>query len=163
MPQPRPRRRRDTPRRPVAGIAGLPDIKFAAAEVNAVVGAATRSVAKTMGVTVAQLSSDVKAAIKTATINALNVRAKAIIQRDVDTAVKSKVLAGVSALQMLDDRVMAASQGIAQIAGDAKVDAVLADTAKLLWKKYNALKTAGFTPTQAFDLLHAEVQGRASR
>ena len=60
-------------------------------------------------------------------------------------------------------RVGAARDGIAHIVQDAKVDAVLTDTAKLLWKKYQVLKAAGFSDTQAFDLVLAEVQGRSSR
>jgi len=148
---------------PISGIAGLPDMKFNKQEVDAVVAEATKSVAKKMGVRADKLPSKVKAAIKTAATKALNTRAKAVIQRDVDAAVKEKVLAGAKPLDLLDARMDAAKKGIAHIATDAKVEAVLGDTAKLLWKKYNALKTAGFSETQAFDLLLAEVQGRASR
>jgi hypothetical protein len=116
-----------------------------------------------MGVREGDLPNSVKTAIKTATQNALNARSKAVIQQDVDSVVKDKVLGGVKPLDLLDARMQAAKQGIAHISADAKVDAVLTDTAKLLWKKYNALKNAGFTEDQAFNLLLGEVQGRASR
>lgn len=155
---PRPRRTR-----PVAGLASLPDIKFTAQQVNAVVGEASKAVADKMGITVSQLPTNVQTAIKTATESAMNVRTKAVIQRDVDFAVKSTILKGAKPIDMLDARVKAAKEGIAHIAADTKVTAVLTDTANLLWKKLTALKQAGFSDTQAFDLLLAEIQGRASR
>lgn len=157
---PGPTRRTTTP---VTGTDSLPDIKFNKREVDAVVAEATKSVAKKMGVRVDKLPSNVKTAIKTATTSVLNIRAKAIIQRDVDAAVKEKVLAGAKPIDLLDSRMEAAKKGIAHIATDAKVEAVLGDTAKLLWKKHSALTNAGFTDTQAFDLLLAEARGRASR
>ena len=149
--------------RPVTGLASLPDIKFTQEEVGAVVTSATKSVADKMGTTVDKLPSNMKSAIKTAATSALNVRTKAIIQRDVDAAVKDKVLAGAKPIDLLDNRMKAAKQGIHFIAGDTKVEKILEDTAKLLWKKFKALTGAGFNDTQAFDLLLAEVQGRASR
>ena len=160
---PTPRRRTPSTPQPSVGAAALPNITFSTAEVNALVSDATKSVAKKMGVRERDLPSSVKNAIKTATQNALNARSKAVIQRDVDSVVKDKVLGGVKPLDLLDARMQAAKQGIAHISADAKVDAVLKDTAKLLWKKYNALISAGFTEDQAFSLLLGEVQGRASR
>ena len=138
-------------------------IKFTQQEMDALIADATASVAKKMGTTASKLPADIKTAIKAATASALDTRAKALIHRDVDSVVKEKVLAGSKPIDMLDARMQAAKDGIAHIAGDAKVEAVLSDTARLLWKKYNALKTAGFSESQAFDLLLAEAQGRASR
>lgn len=157
---PRPIRRSPSP---VTGLASLPDIKFTQREVDAVVTNTTKSVADKMGITVAKLPTDIKTAIRKSAISALNIRTKAIIQRDTDTVVKNKVLTGVKPLDLLDARMKAAKVGIGHIAADTKVEAVLADTAKLLWKKFKALINAGFSNTQAFDLLLAEVQGRASR
>lgn len=151
------------PSKPLMGLASLPDIKFQKTEIDSVVGEAAKSVAGKMGIAVDKLPDQVMEAIKTAATSAMNTRTKALIQRDVDMAVKETVLQGVKPLDMLDARVNAAKEGIAHITQDAKVDAVLADTAKLLWKKFQALKTAGFTDPQAFDLVLAEVQGRASR
>lgn len=156
-------RRRESRTGPVTGVASLPDIQFTQQELDTVVANATQSVAEKMGKTPAQLSADMKSAIKTAATSALNVRAKTIIQRDVDSAVKDTVLAGAKPLDLLDARMAAAKQGIGHIAADAKVAAILDDTAKLLWKKYQALKNNGFSESQSFDLLLAEVQGRASR
>jgi len=148
---------------PVTGVARLPRIEFRQREIDAIVADATKSVAKKMGVRENQLPTSVKNAIKTATTTALNIRAKAVIQRDVDAAVKAKLLSGVTPLGMLGDRMKAAKDGLHVISTDPSVEEVLKDTAVLLWKKFAALKTAGFSPSQAFDLLHAEVQGRASR
>ncbi len=151
------------PVRPRVGLASLPDIQFRKNEVDDVVNEAAKSVAANMGIAPEKLPAAVVEAIKTSTVNAMNTRTKALIQRDVDTTVKETVLKGVRPLDMLDARVQAAREGIAHISQDAKVEAVLGDTAKLLWKKFVALKTAGFTETQAFDLVLAEVQGRAAR
>ena len=149
--------------RPLTGLASLPDIKFQKTEIDSVVDEASKSLASKMGISVNKLPSDVVDAIKTATSSAMNIRTKALIQRDVDAVVKDTVLQGVKPLDMLDARVNAAKEGIAHISQNVQVDAVLSDTAKLLWKKYLALKTAGFTDTQAFDLVLAEVKGRSSR
>lgn len=157
MPQP------NQPVRPLTGLASLPDIKFKQADVDGVVAEAKKAVAASMGVAPDKLPAEIVAAITTSASSAMNTRTKALIQRNVDTTVKETVLKGVKPLDMLDARVQAAKEGIAHITQDAKVDAVLADTAKLLWKKYNSLKTAGFTDTQAFDLVLAEIQGRAAR
>lgn len=149
--------------RPITGLASLPDIKFTQAETDNVVNEAAKSVAGKMGIPVNQLSKDVMEAIRTSALSAMNVRTKALIQRDVDKSVKETVLQGVKPLEMLDARLVAAKEGIGQILKDKKVEVILADTAELLWKKFLALKKAGFTDTQAFDLVLAEVQGRASR
>ena len=148
---------------PITGIGSIPDINFSQSDITNVVKDAAKSLADKMGIPVNKLSVEVMEAIKTASTSAMNTRTKALIQRDVDLAVKGTILQGVKPLDMLDVRVQAARDGIAHIAQDAKVDAVLTDTANLLWKKLQALKTAGFTETQAFDLVLAEVQGRASR
>ena len=157
MPTPKPTSR------PLTGIASLPDLKFQKIQIDPVVSEAQNTVAKKMGIPVAQLSKEVTDAINTATASAMNLRTKTIIQRDVDSAVKGALLQGAKPLDMLDARVSAAKDGIGHIVADAKVGQVLADTAKLLYKKFDALKNAGFTDTQAFDLVLAEVQGRSSR
>lgn len=131
-------------------------------ELQAIVDKATKVVADHMGVAPANLPDSVKAAINTATATAIDARTKTLIQRNVDSAVKDQLMKGAQPLQQLDLRVSAARDGIAHIVADSKIDAVLADTAKLLWKKFSALKIAGFNETQAFNLLLAEVQGRAS-
>jgi hypothetical protein len=154
---------RTQPAKPVVGLASLPDIKFKQADVDQVVAEAKKTVAASMGLAPDKLPAEVVDAIKASTSSAMNTRTKALIQRNVDTTVKGTVLKGVKPLDMLDARVQAARDGIAHITQDAKVDAVLADTAKLLWKKYSALKAAGFTDAQAFDLVLAEVEGRAAR
>lgn len=148
---------------PRMGSGGIPDISFSKKELDEVVSEAAKTVAAKMGVPVNSLSKEVMEAISEASNSAMNLRTKALIQRDVDLAVKGTVLKGARPIDMLDARVQAARDGISHITQDAKVDAVLADTAKLLWKKYQAFKTAGFSDTQAYDLLLAEVQGRASR
>ena len=154
---------RDSPAIPVTGVAGLPKIKFSKEAMDSIVAEATKSVAKKMGVREDQLPSSVKSAIKIATARALDARAKALIQRDVDMAVKEAVLSGVSPIESLSARIAAAKVGITHISQDQAVEDVLKETAVLLWKKFNALKTAGFDENQAFALLLAEVQGRASR
>jgi len=151
------------PKKRVGSAPVLPSIVLNKKEIDTIVASATKSVAQKMGVKEDQLPASVKTAIKTATTNAIETRTKAIIQRDVDKSVKDTILKGVSPLDMLDTRVIAAKEGIAHIRTDPNVDSVLQDTSTLLWKKFNALKTAGFSETQAFDLLLAEVQGRASR
>ena len=132
-------------------------------EQEKIIAGATKAVAKKMGVREDKLPASVKDAIVTAATKIIDTRTKAVIQGDVDRAVKEEILKGTSPLSMLDMRVVAAKQGIAHINADPNVDSVLQDTAALLWKKYNALKTAGFSETQAFDLLLAEIKGRASR
>lgn len=157
MPQPT-----RTPK-PSTCIAALPDIKFTKKQVDSIVHHAIRSVAFKMGTTANKLPADVKTAIKTATTSALNVRAQAVIQRDVDAAVNDTILADVKPIDILDYCIKVAQDGISHIATDDKVAAVFDHTAKLLWKKFQALTTAGFSTDQAFDLILAEVQGRASR
>ncbi len=149
--------------KPAVGLASLPNIELEKTDVDGIVASATKSVASSMGIRPEQLPSTVVDAIKVSAATGISTRTKALIQRNVDSSVKDAVLKGAKPLEMLDARVQAASDGIAHIVQDGKVDAVLADTAKLLWKKYAALKTAGFTDTQAFDLVLAEVQGRAGR
>lgn len=138
-------------------------IKFPKSDIDAVVTEAAKTVADRMGIPVSKLPAEVMEAIKSASPAALSARTQTLIQRDVESAVKETVLSGVKPVDMLDARVAAARTGIQHLAANAEVDAVLADTATLLWKKFQALKTAGFTETQAYDLLLAEVQGRSSR
>lgn len=151
------------PVKPVNQRVSIPDIRFTNNEVQVAVQKATASVAKKMGIDPKKLPPDVKSAIETATINALNIRTKAVIQRDADVAVKEVVLAGQAPIELLDDRMSVAQESLTHIVEDTKVEQVLNDTARLLWKKLNAFTNAGFNETQAFDLLLAEVEGRASR
>ena len=151
------------PKKKIESQPVMPSIALNKKEKDKIVAGATKAIAQKMGVKEDQLPASVKEAIKTATAKVIDTRTKAVIQSDVDRAVKDEILKGASPLNMLDMRVMAAKQGIAHINADPNVDSVLQDTATLLWKKFNALKTAGFSETQAFNLLLAEVQGRASR
>jgi hypothetical protein len=132
-------------------------------ELEAITKRATKTVADSMGLAPASIPDSVKKAIATATTTAISARANTLIQRNVDAAVKDQLLKGAQPLKQLDARVSAARDGIAHVVADAKVDAVLADTAKLLFKKFSAFRVAGFDDTQAFNLLLAEVQGRAAR
>jgi hypothetical protein len=138
-------------------------IAFGQKDIDRIVKTATDSLAKKFGLDAAHLPSDIKDAIQTTAKTIASDRARTLIQKDVDTAVKAELLKGAKPLEVLGERMAAASTGIAQIAQDLKVEGILADTAKLLWKKYTALKTAGFSEPQAFDLLIAEVKGRSGR
>jgi len=149
--------------KPRIGAAALPDIKFSQREVQLAVDEASRAVAGKMGVAVNALPAGISEAIKTATVTSFNSRAKSLILRDADSAVKSQLLRGASPMDMLGNRLRAAKDGIAHIAADGQVRDILNDTAKLLFDKLTALKTAGFTDEQAFNLLLAEVSGRAGR
>jgi hypothetical protein len=132
-------------------------------EIETALKNAKNAVAKKMGIPVAQLSSDVIQNIDSAVKDSLSSRMNSMIRHDADRAVKETVLAGAQPLEMLDSRITAAQAGVRFVSTDAKVEAVLDDTAKLLWKKYQALIKAGFTDAQAFELILAEVAGRSSR
>lgn len=116
-----------------------------------------------MGIKPEAVPANIRDAVEQAAHTAMESRLKTIISRDADAAVKDRVLAGTNPITMLSERVDLARQGVAHIAQDAKVKTILDDTAKLLFSKFTALKTAGFTETQAFELLRAEVAGRAGR
>jgi hypothetical protein len=139
------------------------EIKFQKKDIDLVVNEATKTVANKMGIPTANLSKEIQDAITIAAENAMSVRAKTLIQRDVDTAVKGVVLQGVKPLDLLDARVGAAKAGMDHIIQNKNVSDVLSQTASLLWQKYNAFTKVGFSTDQAFALLIAEVKGRASR
>ncbi len=145
------------------GASGMPDITFGKKDIDPVVDKTVQALAGKMGIKAADLPPEITKAVRSAAEAAMKARAKVVIQRDVDLAVKSTMLQGMKPLDLLDARVIAAKDGIGHIAQDKNVDAVLADTATLLRKKYTALVKAGFNEQQAFDLVLAEVQGRASR
>ena len=145
------------------GASGLPDIVFGKKDIDPVVDKAVQALAGKMGIKASDMPLDVKDAVRAAAEAAMKARTKVVIQRDVDLAVKSTLLQGMKPLDLLDARVVAAKDGIGHIAQNNNVDSVLADTATLLRKKYTALVKAGFDDQQAFDLVLAEVQGRASR
>jgi H2-forming N5,N10-methylenetetrahydromethanopterin dehydrogenase-like enzyme len=132
-------------------------------EIQAIVDAAIKSLADKMGINPASIPANIKKAIRDAVLTALSTRLNTLIQRDADTAVKDHILVGAKPLDMLDNRVSAARDAIAHIVADSRVNAVLADTANLLYKKFQALRTAGFSETQAFEILLAEIQGGASK
>jgi hypothetical protein len=138
-------------------------ISLKAEEVSSIREQALQSIAGKMNLKVSDLPKSITSAVDEAVQTVMDTRAKALIQRDVDSAVKSRMMVGVDAAKQLGARMQAASQGLSIISQDASVDKVLRDTAKLLWKKFDCLKTAGFTEEQAFSLLQAEVAGRAGR
>lgn len=146
-----------------SGDTSVPNMPLNESEIEIVVREAANSVAQKMGLSVVELSAEMMEAIRTASINALNTRTRALVHRDVDAAAKATLLRGTKPLDVFNDRVTAAMEGISYVAQDAKVDSVLNDTARLLWKKFQALKNSGFNEEQAFELVLAEVQGRASR
>lgn len=148
---------------PKIPVTGKKLINLNKKEVNSAIVSTQNAIAKQMGTTAAKLPADVNTNIELAVKNALDSRVNYLIQRDADKAVKDTVLAGAKPLELLDSRISAAQAGVRFVTGDAKVEAVLEDTAKLLWKKYQALKKAGFTDDQSYELLLAEVTGRASR
>jgi hypothetical protein len=132
-------------------------------EVESAVNIAQSAVARKMGVSVSQLSPEIVKNIDSAVKSSLDARMQTLIHHDAEKAVKETVLAGTQPLEALDSRISAAQAGVRFVSTDAKVEAVLDDTAHLLWKKYQALIKAGFSEQQSFDLLLAEVTGRASR
>jgi hypothetical protein len=140
-----------------------PSIRFNPTDTEKVVKAALESLAKKLNVPIAQLPPDIKSTVEAVAQSTLDARAKTIIGKDVDGAVKSELLRGVKPLDMLTERMQAAQTGIAHIAGDANVDSILADTAKLLKKKFDALHAVGFTDEQSFSLLLAETTARSGR
>ncbi len=138
-------------------------IKFTPGELAAATQAAEKEVAKKMGIDPGKLSASVKAAVKAATAKAMSNRATTLIQRDADAVVKDTLLAGAKPLNLLDARMSAAKAGIHHVAGSSDVEGILQETATLLWKKFGALKSVGFTDEQAFELVLAEVSARAAR
>jgi hypothetical protein len=152
-----------SPIQPISGPPVLTPITFKEADLKVIRDEALKNIAAKMKVNVADLPASVKDTAAKATQDILDARTKAMIQRDVEAAVKAKINVGADAMAQLSGRMAAASQGLQLVAGDANVNRVLKDTAQLLYKKYRYLVEAGFTQEQAFSLLQAEVAGRAGR
>jgi hypothetical protein len=146
----------------VGGIA-MPAITFSQQELKQAVDASNVAVAKSLGTTVDKLSPSIKKAVLATTKEAMANRTRTLVKRNVDSSVKQTVLAGTSPLDMLGARMSAARDGVKEVASNNDVDAILNDTAQLLFKKFNALKNAGFTEDQSFSLVLAEVSGRSAR
>jgi len=64
---------------------------------------------------------------------------------------------------LLTDKLGKAKLGVKLVTQSADLDEILVENAKLLRKKWKALVDAGFTQEQAFSLIQAEVEGKASR
>lgn len=65
--------------------------------------------------------------------------------------------------QRLDRNLKHAKDSVMKVAGSADLDEILAENAKMLRKKWQALVTAGFTQDESFQLIKAEVEGKAMR
>ena len=143
--------------------AGSPRITFSDAEVKAISDEVLRSIAEKFNIPVSSLPVSVKNTVADTVKEILNTRAMALIQRDVDSAVKSRMMIGVDTAQQLTARMEAASKGLSVIAYDPNVERVLEDTAILLRKKFDYLMKAGFNEDQAFSLLQSEVISKAGK
>jgi hypothetical protein len=62
----------------------------------------------------------------------------------------------------IGERLGSALAGVKVVSQSADLDKILAENAKMLKKKYEALKTAGFTEDQSFQLILAEVSAKKS-
>lgn len=56
-----------------------------------------------------------------------------------------------------------AKQGVNAVSKSADLDAILKENAKMLRKKWQALVSAGFSEDESFQLIKAEVEGKAAR
>lgn len=64
---------------------------------------------------------------------------------------------------LIADRLKAARDGMASVTKSPDLGTIIAENAKLLRKKWQALVDAEFTEDQAFQLILAEVEGKAAR
>lgn len=68
-----------------------------------------------------------------------------------------------SVADLIRSKLGQAKAGVSVVGQSADLDEILKENAKMMRKKYQALVDAGFTPDQSFQLILAEVQGKAAR
>jgi chemotaxis regulatin CheY-phosphate phosphatase CheZ len=64
---------------------------------------------------------------------------------------------------LIGNRLKAAKDGMASVTNSPDLGTIIAENAKLLRRKWQALVDAGFKEEQAFELIRAEVEGKAAR
>ncbi len=111
---------------------------------------------------VAELPSDMKAAIKAASENT----AQRATQRNLEVEAQKiarSFYQPASIDVLIGSKLSQAVAGVQLVSQSADLGAILTENAKMLRKKWKALVDAGFTEDQSFELIKAEVEGKAAR
>lgn len=69
----------------------------------------------------------------------------------------------VDITQLIGTKLKQASVGVSLVSQSADLDSILKENAQMIRKKWKALNDAGFSKDEAFQLIKAEVEGKAAR
>lgn len=108
------------------------------------------------------LPPEIQAAIDKKSVEVTAVIAEQFVGKSALAAGKAIVGPTVDAGAAITARLGTALAGVQLVSQSSDLDKILAENAKMLWKKYLALKTAGFDDTQSFQLILAEVSAKKS-
>jgi hypothetical protein len=119
-------------------------------------------VARNMNVPVAQIPPDVSNEIDRQVKLALSESIRDVARVHVSQTVKGELSQGVSLQNVMQDRLKGALQGLTTVNAQAETSKILAENARLLRAKFDALKAVNFTDDQAFQMILTEL-GRPRR
>ena len=122
-----------------------------------------------------QLVKDYKKRLKVTTLptdiqkgidSAAKVAAQRATQRNIEveaTKTAKEFYQDVSVSKLVSSKLAQAKLGVNAVVQSADLEDILKENARMLRKKWQALKDAGFSEKEAFELIKAEVEGKAAR
>ena len=120
-------------------------------------GEVMKNIAKNMGVPVGDLPGDVQKEVDEQIKASLTDSIRELARVHVTQQVKGELTKAAPIQSIMADRIKGALTGVSLVSQNADAKAIMAENAKLLRAKYDALVAVQFTADQAFQILLTEL------